>query len=138
MGSDVEIELEQIRRRKMIELRKKGDSGNKDPTHPTVLTDGTLQEFVASNKLSVIDCWAAWCGPCMMLAPIIDQLAAEYSGRVAFGKLNVDENPSTSAQYGIMSIPTLLIFNNGQLVDRMVGVQPLQSLKAGLDGYLTK
>jgi len=74
----------------------------------------------------------------MMLAPIIDQLAAEYSGRVAFGKLNVDENPSTSAQYGIMSIPTLLIFNNGQLVDRMVGVQPLQSLKAGLDGYLTK
>lgn len=119
----------------MIDLSKKE---TRDKVEPIVLTDSSFAGFTKSNKLVLVDCWAAWCGPCMMLSPIVDQLAAKYSGKITFGKLNVDENPSTSSQFGIMSIPTLLVFNNGQLVDRIVGASPLQVLKQKLDGYLAK
>jgi len=83
----------------------------------------------------VIDCWASWCGPCQMVGPVIEELAKEMQGKVVFGKLNVDENPATSAKHQIMSIPTLLVFKNGDLVDRLVGAYPKEELKKKLEPY---
>jgi len=95
------------------------------PGHPVEITDKTFQEEVLSFPLPVlVDCWAPWCGPCRMMAPIMDELASEYAGRVKIGKLNTDENPGTASQYGIQSIPTLLLFKNGRQVNRLVGAHP--------------
>ena len=102
---------------------------------PQVVTDATFAHDVinASSAVPVlVDAWAAWCGPCRMIAPVLDQLAAESGGRYKIAKLNVDENPRTSAQFQIRSIPTLLIFKNGKLVDQIIGVQPKQAIAARL------
>jgi len=80
----------------------------------------------------VVDFWAEWCAPCLMLAPTLDALAREYAGKVVFGKLNVDENRQTAAKYGIMSIPTLLFFKQGRLVDRVIGAVPKQIIEQRL------
>lgn len=85
------------------------------------LTDANFNEVKAQESILVVDFWAPWCGPCKMLGPVIDELAEEYAGRIAVGKMNVDENDSICAEYGIMSIPTVLFFKNGELVDRHVG-----------------
>jgi len=103
---------------------------------PVEVTDSSFAQFIRKYPLVVVDCWAAWCGPCRMLAPIIDELAREYSGKMLFGKLNVDENPQVASQYQIMSIPTLLVFKNGKLVDRIVGVMPKQVLEQRLKRHL--
>lgn len=84
----------------------------------------------------LVDFWAPWCGPCRMVAPIVEELAGEYEGTLTFGKLNVDENQQLAAQYGVMSIPTLLIFKNGQPVERLVGFAPKKELKARIDAAL--
>lgn len=84
----------------------------------------------------LVDFWAVWCGPCRMIAPIIDELAAEYEGTVKVGKLNVDENNALAAKYGVMSIPTLLVFKKGEPVERIVGFQPKKELKTKIDGVL--
>lgn len=95
------------------------------PTHPVEVTDRTFKEEVLSFPGPVlVDCWAPWCGPCRMVAPIMDQLASEYVGRVKITKLNTDENPATASQYGIQSIPTLLFFKNGRQVNKLVGALP--------------
>ncbi|MDG6220794.1 MAG: thioredoxin [Candidatus Thermoplasmatota archaeon] len=83
-----------------------------------------------------MDCWASWCGPCMKLAPTIDELAQEYSGRVLFGKLNVDENRAVPSSFGVMSIPTLLVFKDGKLVDRLVGALPKQMIEEKLKPHI--
>lgn len=82
------------------------------------------EEVLASDKLSIVDFWATWCGPCKAMAPTIDALHSEYEGKVLVGKLNVDENPDTAAEYGIRSIPTTLFIKNGEIVDKLVGNQP--------------
>ena len=100
---------------------------------PINITDQTFnQEVKSSPGVVIVDCWAPWCGPCRMVAPVLEQIAAEYSGRVKVAKLNVDENPMTSSKYRIQSIPTMLIFKNGNQVDRMVGALPRQEIERHL------
>ena len=88
------------------------------------------------GHIYVIDFWATWCGPCRMVAPVVDELAKEYAGRVTFAKLDVDQNPKTASSYGVMSIPTLLIFKEGKPVSQLVGFRPKEELKRSLDEVL--
>jgi thioredoxin len=106
---------------------------------PQVVTDATFASDVLSASASVpvlMDCWAPWCGPCRMIAPILDQLAAESGGRYKIVKLNVDENPATSAQFQIRSIPTMLIFKHGKMVGQIVGAVPKQTIAARLQAQV--
>ncbi len=99
---------------------------------PVTLTDANFAQMVSGSKPVLVDFWAEWCGPCRMVAPSVEQLAREYAGRAVVGKLNVDENPQTAGRYNIMSIPSLLIFKNGAVVDQIVGAQPLDALRQRL------
>ena len=105
------------------------------PDKPVKVTDGKFDEFVNDYDLALIDCWAAWCGPCKMMEPVLDELAEDMQGEVAVGKLNVDENKEKSREYGISSIPTLLIFKDGENVDRLVGAMDKETLKQKLGSY---
>ncbi len=101
---------------------------------PLIVTDATFPTAVLrADKPVLLDCWAPWCGPCRMIAPILDQLSSESPGRYVIAKLNTDENPRISAQFRIDAIPTMLLFNNGQLVDRIVGMQSKQALQMRLE-----
>ena len=100
-------------------------------------TDSNFEaDVLNSDKPVLVDLWAEWCGPCRMLTPIIEELHTEYEGKAVIGKMNVDENPEISAKYGIRSIPTLLIFKNGELVDKQVGVVPKSALVKKLDAQM--
>ena len=100
------------------------------PAAPVNVTDQTFNEEVLSHNGPVlVDCWAPWCGPCKMVAPALEQLASEYAGRVKIAKLNVDENPVTASQYGIRSIPTMLLFKAGKQIDKLVGALPKQEIE---------
>lgn len=104
---------------------------------PVEVTDQTFQkEVLAFPGAVVLDCWAPWCGPCRMVAPVIDQLAKEYAGRIKFAKLNTDENQRTAGQFSIQSIPTLLFFKGGKLVNRQVGALPKGEIEKQLKTVL--
>lgn len=133
-------DLEEIRKRKMEKYKKQYSDGGKImeqnlPDMPLTLTDANIEEAIKKYNTIVVDCWAPWCGPCRVVAPVIEELAREMQGKVVFGKLNVDENLTTSAKHQIMSIPTLLVFRNGSLVDRLVGAYPKEELKKKLEPY---
>lgn len=133
-------ELEELKKKKMEELKKqlmdRGRNMSEEmPDAPLKVTDADFDDAVKKYKTIVIDCWAPWCGPCRMVGPIIDELAKEMQGKIVFGKLNVDENPMTSSNFGIMTIPTLLIFNKGELIDRLIGAVPKEQLKQQLFKY---
>ena len=101
------------------------------------LSDENFQSQVIESELPVlVDFWAPWCGPCRMLSPIVEELSKDYEGRVLFAKMNTDECPATPGQYGIMSIPSLLLFKDGKLVDRAVGMRPKKALQEWIDGAL--
>ena len=91
---------------------------------------------VNAAPVAMVDFWAEWCGPCRMLAPLVDQLAGDYDGKVLVGKVNVDEEPELARRFGVMSIPTVVVLKNGQEVDRLVGVRPAPAFKAALDKHL--
>ena len=104
---------------------------------PVDITDQTFsQEVLSFSGPVLVDCWAPWCGPCRMVTPVLEQLASKYAGRVKIAKLNVDENPVTSSQYGIQSIPTMLLFKNGKQVNTLVGALPKQEIERHLGAIL--
>jgi thioredoxin 1 len=101
------------------------------------LSDASFDGDVVKSDIPVIvDFWAPWCGPCRMLAPVIEEISKEYSGKVKVGKLNTDDNPDTAARYSISAIPTLLFFKGGQVVDQLVGVHNKSDIKSKLDRLL--
>ncbi|MBQ9339249.1 MAG: thioredoxin [Paludibacteraceae bacterium] len=93
------------------------------------VTDANLKETLAAGKPVVLDFWATWCGPCRMVSPLVDELADEFDGQIIVGKVDVDDNDEAAAEYGIMSIPTILFFKNGELVNRHVGAAPKEVLR---------
>lgn len=136
---DEGMEIERIRERKMREMgeqekamRKGGDMIDK----PLTITDDTFVEAVKKYPLIVMDCWAPWCSPCRTIAPVLEELAKKYAGRVVFGKLNVDENPRISQEYAIMAIPTLIIFKDSAPVDVIQGALPKPYLEAKIKEWL--
>ncbi len=103
----------------------------------TPVTDENFKELVLDSDLPVlVDFWAPWCGPCRMVAPVVDEIAEQYDGQVKVVKVNTDENPNTATQYGIRSIPTLILFKGGQRVDTVVGAVPKTTLANTIEKYL--
>jgi len=134
------MEIQRIKEKKLVEMMQKArtqlETAAKNDGRPILLSDASFSSEISKYPLMVVDFWAAWCGPCRMVAPIIEQLAKEYAGRVAFGKLNVDENPLTSGEFEVQSIPTLLIFRNGEAVDGIVGAVPKYQIESKIKAHL--
>jgi len=134
-------EIEEIKKKRLQELtnalnKEKTEQKMDYPGKPVEVTDGNFVETIKNYPVVVVDCWAQWCAPCHMIAPTIEQMANDLSGKVVFGKLNVDHSRATAAKFNIMGIPTLLIFKNGQLVDQVVGVVPREHIEAKLQTHL--
>ena len=140
MENEEDKELERIKRAKLQEIMKKSKASFEKEgmvlDKPIEVTDAIFKEIIGKHPLVVVDCWAPWCGPCQMVAPVIQELARDYAGKILFGKLNVDENREVSMQYQIMGIPTLLVFKNGKLVERIVGAMPRRMLEPKIKCYL--
>jgi thioredoxin 1 len=100
------------------------------------LNDSNFEQFVNSEKPVLVDFWAEWCGPCKMIGPVVEELAGDYEGKATVGKLNVDENPAMTAKFGVRSIPTLLVFKKGQVVDKQIGAVPKAVLSQKLEAQL--
>jgi thioredoxin 1 len=100
------------------------------------LTDANFDEAINGEKPVLVDFWAEWCGPCKMIGPLVEELAGDYEGKAVVAKLNVDENPQVTARYGVRSIPTLLVFKKGQIVDKQVGAVPKSVLASKLQAQV--
>lgn len=129
-------ELRRIKERKMRELLK--EFGDRKAMNGEVIhiTDSNFNKVIGENRLVLVDFFADWCMPCRMMAPIVEELAKEYAGKVLVGKINVDENPATADQFQVFSIPTLVIMKSGEEVDRIVGFVPKSQIEARLKKYL--
>ncbi len=124
-------DIGEIKKKKLEQMKNKALADK-----PVSISDSDFSEFVKKYPVVVIDAFTVWCGPCKMMAPVIDELAREFAGKVAFGKLDVDANPQTAAQFGIMSIPTVLFFKNGEHVDTAVGFGGKEALKKKIEKLL--
>jgi len=135
---NLDDELEEIKHRKLAALQK--EAANRammsSINEPIVLTDSNFTSEVSKYPIVLVDFWAPWCGPCKMVSPIIEQLSREYSGKVAFGKVNIDENQRIAASFGIQSIPTMMLFKGGKAVDVMVGALPKDQIEMKLKQQL--
>lgn len=134
-------ELEEIKQRRLKEMLRRlsgKDDVTKEPAQnkPVDVTDATFTNYIQNHTLTVIDCWAPWCAPCRMISPILEEMARDYAGKISFGKLNVDENRRVAMQYQTMSIPTILVFKNGKLVDRIVGAMPRRLMEPRITRHL--
>jgi thioredoxin 1 len=106
-------------------------------SEPVSVNDSNFDQTVLQAEIPVlVDFWATWCAPCRMVAPVVEELATEYEGKVNFAKLDVDQNPKTASKYSVMSIPTLIVFKNGEPVSHVVGFRPKAELKQNLDSVL--
>ncbi len=133
--------IDQIREKMLRDMMTSNTSnGNKAQvsTKPMELSDRTFTGEVAKHDLMVVDFWAPWCGPCQYVSPIVEELARDYAGKVAFGKLNVDDNPMISTQFRVMSIPTIMFFKKGKLVDMQVGAVPKQFLDQKIKKHMAQ
>jgi len=126
------VDLEEIKRKKLKKLMERKFY----PKIPVVVTDSDFDTVVKKYPVVVVDCWAVWCPPCRMLEPIVESLAGKYTGKIVFGKLNIDENKNVAIKYNIMSIPTLLVFKNGKNVDRIIGAMPEPVLEDRIKTYI--
>jgi thioredoxin 1 len=131
-------ELEVIKQKKLAELQRVASARAtmSGMTEPVVLTDSNFAAEVAKYPIMLVDFWAPWCGPCRIVGPIVEQLAKEYSGKVAFGKLNVDDNQMVAGSFGIQSIPTMMIVKAGKVVDVMVGALPKAQIELKIKQHL--
>jgi len=118
------------------ELLNKSTELVDNPDYPVTLTDSNFAQAVSKYPLLIVDCWADWCAPCKMIAPVVEELAGDYAGKIVFGKLDTDHNPDTSNKYRIRSIPDLLVFKNGELVDQIVGAMPKAQLEEKIIKFL--
>jgi len=138
--SNEDMEIQRIREKRLVEMMQRARAqlvkAANDDGKPIILSDSSFSSEISKYPLMVVDFWAAWCGPCRTVAPMVEQLAKEYAGRVAFGKLNVDENPLTSEESQVQSIPTLLIFRNGEAVDGIIGAVPKHQLESRIKSHL--
>jgi thioredoxin len=129
-------ELEQIRLRKIQAMLDQADLRKQVSNGPITVNDDNFQSIVKANELLVVDFWAPWCGPCRMIGPVIEQLASEYAGKVTFGKMNVDENQIVPNSFGIMSIPTIVVFYRGKAVETITGAYPKTHIESTFKRYL--
>ncbi|MCK4431882.1 MAG: thioredoxin [Candidatus Aminicenantes bacterium] len=120
----------------MEEEEKKKKMLVDSPDYPVVLTTSNFGEAIKKYPFLVVDCWAEWCAPCLMVHPIIENLAKKYKGKIAFAKLNIDQNKEIAERFSIMSIPTLLVFKEGQNVDSIIGAMPQDALEEKIGKYL--
>ncbi len=135
MSEEGDEELERLKKEKMEEIMAQEEKQD-FPETPIELTDENFQETIDKYPLIVVDFWAEWCGPCKRMEPIIEQLAAEYSGKAVFGKMNVDQNRRVPKKFGIASIPTMIFFKDGEPVDKQIGLAQTEELEKKLDSYL--
>ena len=119
--------IARLREKRLAELQRRMTIV-KTGDHPLEVTDMNFNEVIDGEGLVIVDCWAPWCGPCRMMGPIIDQAAKDYTGKVTFGTLNVDDNGATAMKLRIMSIPTILFYKEGQVVERITGAIPREQL----------
>ena len=129
-------ELEKIRRKMLQKLMEREETVSEMPDTPIEVNESNFDEVISKYDTVVVDFWAPWCGPCRLLAPVIEQLAKEMKGKVVFAKLNTDENPKIAMRYRVMSIPTLILFKNGKIVDRNVGAMPADMLRDWIRRYI--
>jgi thioredoxin 1 len=138
MNSSNDLELKRIQRKKIVEMLQQAKSAEKATGKPIILTDSNFFSEVSTHSLLVVDFWAPWCGACRMVGPLLEQLAIDYAGKVAFGKMNVDENQTVPSRFGVLSIPTLVVLKNGIAVETIIGACSRSHIESKFKPFMKK